>query len=114
MEALEGILICTTNLVQNLDTAFERRFLYKIEFQKPSTEVKFHIWKSMLPDLSDDEANTLAETYDFSGGQIENITRKALIDKIMQGTEKLTMEQYHNYCRHELIEKNSNRPRIGF
>jgi SpoVK/Ycf46/Vps4 family AAA+-type ATPase len=114
MEALEGILICTTNLVQNLDTAFERRFLYKIEFQKPSTEVKFHIWKSMLPDLSDDEANTLAETYDFSGGQIENITRKALIDKIMQGTDKLSLEQYHDYCRHELIHKNGNKARIGF
>ena len=114
METLEGILICTTNLVQNLDTAFERRFLYKIEFQKPSKEVKYNIWRNMLPDLTDEEAHVLSDTYDFSGGQIENITRKALIDKIMHRTDKLTMEQYHSYCRHELIEKNGNRTRIGF
>ena len=68
----------------------------------------------MLPDLTVEEAHILSDTYDFSGGQIENITRKALIDKIMQGTDKLSLEQYHDYCRHELIEKNSNRPRIGF
>ena len=30
MESLEGIMIATTNLVQNMDSAFERRFLYKV------------------------------------------------------------------------------------
>ena len=35
MESLDGILIATTNLADNLDTAFERRFLYKIRFDKP-------------------------------------------------------------------------------
>ena len=31
MENLNGIMIATTNLTENLDSAFERRFLYKIE-----------------------------------------------------------------------------------
>ena len=35
METLEGIMIATTNLVQNMDSAFERRFLYKVKFRKP-------------------------------------------------------------------------------
>ena len=35
MESLEGIMIATTNLVQNMDSAFERRFLYKVKFEKP-------------------------------------------------------------------------------
>lgn len=35
METLDGIMIATTNLTQNLDKAFERRFLYKIEFSRP-------------------------------------------------------------------------------
>jgi SpoVK/Ycf46/Vps4 family AAA+-type ATPase len=35
MEKLEGILIATTNLTQNMDKAFERRFLFKVEFEKP-------------------------------------------------------------------------------
>ena len=32
---LEGIMIATTNLLGNLDPAFERRFLFKIRFNKP-------------------------------------------------------------------------------
>ena len=40
IEDLEGILIATTNLTSNLDSAFERRFLFKIEFHKPATDVK--------------------------------------------------------------------------
>jgi SpoVK/Ycf46/Vps4 family AAA+-type ATPase len=28
-------MIATTNLVQNMDAAFERRFLYKVKFEKP-------------------------------------------------------------------------------
>ena len=39
MESLDGIMIATTNLVQNMDAAFERRFLYKVKFEKPETEM---------------------------------------------------------------------------
>lgn len=35
IEQLDGILIATTNLPENMDKAFERRFLYKIQFEKP-------------------------------------------------------------------------------
>ena len=58
MEDLNGILIATTNLTENLDKAFERRFLYKIKFEKPSNECKFHIWKNKIPNLTDQEART--------------------------------------------------------
>jgi SpoVK/Ycf46/Vps4 family AAA+-type ATPase len=44
-ENFEGILIATTNLASNLDTAFERRFLYKVQFQKPSVNIRAKIWK---------------------------------------------------------------------
>ena len=70
MENLEGIMIATTNLTQNMDKAFERRFLYKIEFAKPSLSAKSLIWQSMIPELSQEDATGLAQKYDFSGGQI--------------------------------------------
>ena len=41
------------NLTTNLDKAFERRFLYKIRFDKPSLESRGLIWRSMLPELSE-------------------------------------------------------------
>ncbi len=114
MEQLEGILIATTNLTQNLDRAFERRFLYKIEFEKPSREAKSRIWRSMIPTLDERMAATLAERYDFSGGQIENIARKRTVDMILQGAEP-SFEQLDEYCRSEMLGQSgrSRRP-VGF
>ncbi|HNU47526.1 MAG TPA: ATP-binding protein, partial [Bacteroidia bacterium] len=60
IENFEGILIATTNLVSKIDTAFERRFLFKIEFQKPSITVKAQIWKSKMPHLSNEDCELLA------------------------------------------------------
>lgn len=72
METLDGILIATTNLAQNMDKAFERRFLYKIKFEKPTTEARMSMWREMIPVLKEEEVRILATKYDFSGGQIEN------------------------------------------
>lgn len=114
IEDLEGILIATTNLTQNLDSAFERRFLFKVEFHKPSVDVKAKIWTSMLTDLSDADAQTLASEFDFSGGQIENIARKRTIDYILNG-QYADLEAIEGYCRHELLEdKKACRPVVGF
>ena len=83
METLDGIMIATTNLQQNLDKAFERRFLYKIKFDKPTEEARASIWQTMIPELSELDVHTLASKYDFSGGQIENIARHFAIDTIL-------------------------------
>lgn len=48
MESLEGIMIATTNLTGNLDKAFERRFLYKVKFEKPTVSARAAIWQTML------------------------------------------------------------------
>jgi SpoVK/Ycf46/Vps4 family AAA+-type ATPase len=112
MEDLDGILIATTNLTSNLDNAFERRFLYKVEFHKPDTDVKTQIWCSMLKDLSTDDARHLASRFDFSGGQIENIARKRAVDYILSGKEA-TLDEIEDYCRAELLSGKERRS-IGF
>jgi len=114
MEKLEGILIATTNLTQNLDKAFERRFLYKIKFNKPGLEPKTKIWQSMIPDLTAEQARELAEGFDFSGGQIENISRKKMIKSILDGTEP-DFAEVKSYCGEELIQGTGGEIRkIGF
>ena len=112
METLNGILIATTNLQGNLDSAFERRFLYKLHLDKPTTEVKARIWQSMLPDISEREAYLLAEEFDFSGGQIENVVRKRFINEVLSG-EKGDIVVIRTLCRHEQLE-NAHRQSIGF
>lgn len=114
IEDLEGILIATTNLTSNLDRAFERRFLFKVKFHKPDTEVKAKIWSSMLKDISADDARLLATHFDFSGGQIENIARKRTIDYILSG-KFATLSEIEGYCQAELLSgKNERRHIIGF
>jgi SpoVK/Ycf46/Vps4 family AAA+-type ATPase len=112
IENFNGILIATTNLTVNMDKAFERRFLYKIEFLKPLKEARKSIWKSMIPDLSEQEIIELASLYDFSGGQIENIARKRTVDFILAGSNP-SLEKMKAYCHEETLDKNTIN-RIGF
>jgi SpoVK/Ycf46/Vps4 family AAA+-type ATPase len=112
IEDLEGILIATTNLTDNLDSAFERRFIFKIEFHKPNTMVKSLIWRSMLKDLSDEDAQQLAAHFDFSGGQIENIARKRTVDYILSG-QYASLEEIEKYCRAELLDNKKERHHIA-
>lgn len=114
MESLEGILIATTNLAQNMDKAFERRFLYKIKFTKPTLEARTAIWKSMIPSLSEEIAHALANKYDFSGGQIENIARHYAIDNILHGAKAGELTTLTEHCDNEQLEKDGIKRRIGF
>ena len=113
METLDGIMIATTNLQQNLDSAFERRFLYKIKFEKPTEEARVHIWQEMIPDLSDMDVQTLASKYDFSGGQIENIARHYMIDSILHDKRDDALSMLISHCDHERIDEKTSR-KIGF
>ena len=113
MEKLDGILIATTNLTQNLDKAFERRFLYKVRFEKPSLENKSKIWSSMMPELTENQAEELAREYDFSGGQIENISRKKKIQSIIECCEP-DFATLKEYCGEEQLNSEKKRRRIGF
>lgn len=84
MEKLDGIMIATTNLAGNLDEAFERRFLFKVKFEKPTIEAKRSIWKDKMPSLSDEACEKLALQFDFSGGEIDNIVRKFTMQEVLK------------------------------
>ncbi len=115
MEDIDGIMIATTNLTCNLDSAFDRRFLYKVEFHQPSVEAKTHIWQSFIPDLAEADANVLARSYDFSGGQIENIARKVMVDHLLFGGTP-DLNHIEELCSKEQIagRNTNNRRPVGF
>ena len=112
MENLKGIMIATTNLEENMDKAFERRFLYKVKFEKPDCEQRAHIWHSMMPNLDRGITTALASHYDFSGGQIENIARKYHVDCILYGKKAIGQETLEKYCQEECLAQQTTR--IGF
>jgi SpoVK/Ycf46/Vps4 family AAA+-type ATPase len=113
METLEGIMIATTNLMVNLDHAFERRFLYKIRFEKPCVEARRSIWRAIMPELSPEDAAELAERFDFTGGQIENIARKRLVDAILSGSEP-SLEAVARLCKEETLYHEDGTKAVGF
>ena len=105
MERLDGILIATTNLTDNLDHAFERRFLFKIRFTAPNPDTRLKIWKDMFPEIKKiKNAKAIANDYAFSGGQIENIVRKCRIENILNG-KKPDFDMVKNFCDEELLAK---------
>lgn len=112
LETLDGILVATTNLTSNLDDAFERRFLFKMEFSKPDVATRAKIIGSMLPELFPKDAHTLAEMYELSGGQLENVKRKAQVDYILSGDEP-TLASVSALCEQENLKKQTNK-KIGF
>ncbi len=111
MERLDGILIATTNMVDNLDRAFDRRFLFKVRFDKPTTESKRHIWQDKLPRLTESEATQLAVAFDFSGGEIDNIVRKATMEEVIRGTVP-DMERMLTLCCEERMREYGRK--VGF
>ena len=112
MEKLDGILIATTNLDQNLDAAFERRFLFKVEFTKPTVEAKQKIWQSKLPWLEEAAAQKLAAQYSFSGGEIDNIVRKVAMEEILNDNRP-DLTEILSFCEGEKFAKKGGN-KLGF
>jgi len=111
LEKFDGILFATTNLTSMLDDAFSRRFLYKLHFPSPTPEIRARIWRSKLPELSEKEAHLLA-AHPLSGGEIENVARRYIVDTIFRG--KPDIERLEAICREEASLKKGEKRRVGF
>lgn len=110
----DGILIATTNLAStNMDPAYERRFLFKMEFDRPDEKVRVKIWQSMLDDVDADTIEKLSKEFDFTGGQIANIAKKRLVDEILSGN-KAGYVDLRSYCSQECISSSHASSNIGF
>jgi hypothetical protein len=113
LETLDGILIATTNLTKNMDGAFERRFLYKIEFEKPDIAARTSIWQVMLKDLDAAGAEELASRFELSGGQIENVARRYTVNTVLSGRTP-GIEELVSLCQEELAGTGEAERKIGF
>jgi len=94
IEKFQGILIATTNLLENIDQAFSRRFNYKIEFKKPDQKQRLTLWKMMLPKNAPYEEGLDIEklaSYPLTGGQINLIVKNTAyqVAARKEGTFKL-------------------------
>jgi SpoVK/Ycf46/Vps4 family AAA+-type ATPase len=113
LDNFNGVLIATTNLTANLDKAFERRFLYKIFFDKPDIKSRTFIWFDRLPFLNNQEILDLAYNFEMSGGQIDNICKKVVMKQVLSGTRP-TLQEIQGFCKEEFLDQSVIRKKIGF
>lgn len=113
LEEFEGIFMATTNLADQLDSAFDRRLLYKIDFKKPVEQVRKKILSNVFKGISAKTIDTLTEQFSLTGGQIANIKKKLLVKSVLE--VNLDHESYlSTLCNEEFILSKSGRSTIGF
>jgi SpoVK/Ycf46/Vps4 family AAA+-type ATPase len=76
IERFPGIIILTTNLIDNMDKAFFRRLKFVLHFDTPSFDLRKKLWKLLIPGetpLEDGgvDYDKLAH-YEMSGGDIKS------------------------------------------
>jgi ATP-dependent 26S proteasome regulatory subunit len=115
VERFKGILILTTNREFAFDPAFDRRFLYKLNFGLPDEKQREQIWRILLKDCAklnpDVSFGELARWYPLSGGQIKNAVLKAVMRCSAENRE-ITMSDLKTVAAEELGEK--AKKRLGF
>lgn len=77
LEEYEGITILATNYLNNIDDAFKRRIKFIVNFSFPSEEIRYKLWKSILPKeakvKSDLDFEFFAKQFELSGSSIKEI-----------------------------------------
>ncbi len=109
----DGIFIATTNLASHLDPAFERRFLYKVEYKKPQEAVRKQILSNVFKDISAETIEHINASCELTGGQIQNVHKKILINSLLdEGANQ--EEMIMDLCKEEFVLSKSDRKPIGF
>jgi AAA+ superfamily predicted ATPase len=89
IEDFPGVVILATNLKDNIDEAFSRRFQSQIHFPMPDAEQRRRLWEGMARHTGrlehDIDFAGLAEAYELSGGAIANIIRYGALCAVQAG-----------------------------
>lgn len=117
IENFKGMLIATTNLLENIDKAFSRRFNYKIEFKKPDETQRVELWKKMLPKEAEYEAdfdiNKLSK-YSLTGGQINLIVKNTAYKVAVKSDAIFTMKDFVEEIQKEKDANFDSEKAMGF
>ena len=104
IENFRGMLIATTNLLENIDKAFSRRFNYKIEFKRPDEAQRLRLWELMLPKEAPFEENfdiKKLSKYPLSGGQINLIVKNTAYKVAVKDEPLFKLEDFINEIQRE-------------
>lgn len=117
IENFKGMLIATTNLLENIDKAFSRRFNYKIEFKKPNEEQRVALWEKMLPKeapyADDIDVKELAK-YSLTGGQINLIVKNTAYKVAVREDPIFSLKDFKDEINREKDASFDSEKSMGF
>ena len=117
IERFDGILIATTNLLENLDKAFSRRFNYKIEFLKPNKDQRIALWKKLLPanlPLEKDFDIEKIAKHELTGGQIELVIKNTAYKLAIQENAVFKLSDFEEQISKEKKGQFDSENKVGF
>ena len=116
IERFEGVLIATTNFLQSLDSAFSRRFDFKIEFKKPNFNERLIIWQKIMPENANFEENfsfnELAK-FELSGAQITLVLKNTALKVAVREDDVFTLKDFIDEIKKEQISAFDSDKKVG-
>ncbi|EAV9572093.1 ATP-binding protein, partial [Campylobacter coli] len=117
IEHFNGVIIATTNFLESLDSAFSRRFDYKIEFKKPDFKDRLKMWEKFLPRKASFEkafdVNLLAN-YELSGAQILMVVKNTALKVAVTEDGVFKMQDFIESIQKELNSSFDKSKIVGF
>jgi hypothetical protein len=91
LEDYDGLVILASNLKEQIDDAFTRRFQSVVHFPRPGIDERFRIWRLALPDLQPDarEALTVLAQLEMTGASIVGAARTAALVAADEGAASI-------------------------
>lgn len=117
IERFSGVIIATTNFLESLDSAFSRRFDYKIEFKKPDFKDRLKIWEKFLPKKAlfekDFDINILSN-YELSGAQILIVVKNTALKVAVSKDGVFKIQDFIESIQKELNSSFDKSKIVGF
>nr|WP_042185011.1 ATP-binding protein [Kibdelosporangium sp. MJ126-NF4]CEL16454.1 ATPase, AAA family [Kibdelosporangium sp. MJ126-NF4] len=94
LEASDGLIILTSNLKENIDPAFTRRFHFVVHFPRPGVSERLRLWQLAFPPeapmAADVDLEVLARL-DMTGAGISAAARTAALSAADAGGDSIAM-----------------------
>ena len=107
LEAYDGIVILSTNYMNNIDPAFIRRIRYVINFRLPDENERREIWRKAIPEECPTgmiDFDFLAQRFELSGSDIKNAVLTAVFYAASEDAP-LGMKHLVYAIRNEFVKK---------
>ena len=106
VENYDGLVILASNLRENIDKAFLRRFQALVHFPRPRPSERKKLWQKAFPPVveldSRVDLQALAHEYEFTGADIMNIVHYCCLRTIASSSQVITQQRLLEGIQREL------------